>query len=143
MADETLSHRVGEVKEITSTSEHSNPAGRTYTYSRSRILWDDGEETFRDLLESYQPGDRVALVYRGDMPICDINLRTGRQSVIGDRVEGIAAVVMLAAWPLSFILIGLPFYWGVKLHAKISTERLRRRIATYVAREITPLVKAA
>ncbi len=133
MAETPLYHRLGEVLEITSTNEQRNPAGRTRVYSRCRIKWDDnGETSFLELAETYQVGQRTAVIYRGENYICDVNLDTGRQSLIGDRVEGLAALVLLIAMPLQFLLIGIPMRIGVTIYSKVTTERLRKRVAAYV-----------
>jgi hypothetical protein len=133
MAAEALYHRLGVVLEITSVSERTNPAGRTKRFSRCRVSWDDnGETSFPDLSESYSAGDRTAVIYRGGNYVCDLNLATGRQSVIGDRVEGVAALILLISLPLCFVLVGIPVYWSVMLYARITTSRLRRRIAVYL-----------
>jgi hypothetical protein len=120
------------VLEVVSTSEKKNPAGRTWRFTRCRVKWDENNEVVPvDLSEEYQASDRVAVIYRGSSQICDINLRTGRQSMIGDRVEGIAAFVLFLSVPLCFVLIGIPIYYGVTLYSKISTKALRKRVAVY------------
>jgi hypothetical protein len=132
-ADKALFHRLGTVLEIISTLEKKNPAGRTWRYNKSRVKWDDNAEiAVIELTEEYQPEQRVAVIYRGQNQICDINLATCRQSPIGDRVEGIAALVMFISVPLCFVLIGIPIYWGVRFYAKVSTDALRKRVAAYV-----------
>lgn len=134
MAETPLFHRLGTVMEITSKSEQRNPAGRTKVYSRCRIKWDDaGEPTFIDLAETYKAGQRTAVIYRGENYICDVNLETGKQSIIGDRVEGLAALVLVIAMPLQFILIGIPMRIGVTIYSKVTTKQLRKRVAAYVA----------
>ena len=85
-----------------------------------------------DLAEEYQVNDRVAVIYRGTSQICDVNLRTGRQSMIGDRLEGIAAFLLVISVPLCFLLIGIPIYYSVRLYSRITTEGLRRRVGAYV-----------
>jgi hypothetical protein len=133
MGAEALYHRLGTVLELVSTSEKKNPAGRTWRFTRCRVKWDGNNEIVPiELSEDYQPCDRVAVIYRGTSQICDINLRTGRQSMIGDRVEGIAAFVLFLSVPLCFVLIGIPIYFGVTLYSKITTKALRKRVAAYV-----------
>jgi hypothetical protein len=133
MGAAALYHRLGIVLEVVSTSEKKNPAGRTWRFTRCRVKWDENNEIVPvDLSEDYQAGDRVAVIYRGGSQICDINLRTGRQSMIGDRVEGIAAFILFLSVPLCFVLIGIPIYYGVTLYSKISTNALRKRVASYV-----------
>jgi hypothetical protein len=133
MAAQALFHRLGTVLEIISTSEKKNPAGRIWRFTRCRVKWDENNEiVVIDLSEEYQPQDRVAVIYRGQSQICDINLRTGRQSMIGDRVEGIAAFVLFLSVPLCFVLIGIPIYYGVTLYSKVATKGLRKRVAAYV-----------
>jgi len=133
MGAEALYHRLGTVLEVVSTSEKKNPAGRTWRFTRCRVKWDENNEIVPiDLSEDYQAGDRVAVIYRGGSQICDVNLRTGRQSMIGDRVEGIAAFVLFLSVPLCFVLIGIPIYYGVTLYSKVSTNALRKRVAVYV-----------
>jgi len=133
MAAQALFHRLGTVLEIISTSEKTNPKGRIWRFTRCRVQWDVSNEIVTiDLSEEYTQGDRVAVIYRGQSQICDINLRTGRQSMIGDRVEGIAAFVLFLSVPLCFILIGIPIYYGVTLWSKVSTRGLRKRVAAYV-----------
>ncbi len=128
-----LYHRLGRVLEIVSTDQKKNPAGRTWVYTRCRIQWDDGGEiTQIDLCETYRVGDRVAVILRGGSRICDVNLNTGRRSVIGDRLEGLAALVMFVSVPLCFVLIGIPIYYGVTLYSKITTKALRRRVGEYL-----------
>ena len=133
MGAQALYHRLGTVLETVSTSEKKNPAGRTWRFTRCRVKWDeDNEITPIDLSEEYVQGDRVAVIFRGASQICDINLRTARQSMIGDRVEGIAAFVLFLSVPLCFILIGIPIYYGVTLYSKVTTNALRKRVAVYV-----------
>lgn len=133
MGAEALYHRLGTVLEVVSTSEKKNPAGRTWRFTRCRVKWDENNEIVPiDLSEEYQNSDRVAVIYRGSSQICDINLRTGRQSMIGDRVEGIAAFVLFLSVPLCFVLIGIPIYYGVTVYSKVSTNALRKRVAAYV-----------
>jgi hypothetical protein len=133
MAAQALFHRLGGVLEIISTSEKTNPKGRIWRFTRCRVQWDVSNEIVTiDLSEEYAQGDRVAVIYRGQSQICDINLRTGRQSMIGDRVEGIAAFVLFLSVPLCFVLIGIPIYYGVTLYSKVSTKALRKRVAAYV-----------
>jgi hypothetical protein len=132
MGAQALYHRLGAVLETVSTSEKKNPAGRTWRFTRCRVKWDeDNEITPIDLSEEYAAGDRVAVIFRGASQICDINLRTGRQSMIGDRVEGIAAFILFLSVPLCFVLIGIPIYYGVTLYSKVTTNALRRRVAAY------------
>jgi hypothetical protein len=139
-----LSHRVGAIAEISSTSNKKSPGGRVWTYTHANVAWDgESEPTRVDLIGEHQAGDRVAVIYRGPAQICDVNLRTGKQSMIGDRVEGLAAIVMFIAMPLNFVLIGLPFYFGVRLWSRVSTEALRKRVAAYVAEHVTPLMRAS
>lgn len=134
MSAETLVHRLGAVLETTSTSQQRNPAGRVRTYTRCRVRWDDsGEEGYFELAETYKAGDRTAVIFRGETYICDVNLATGRQSFIGDRVEGIAALVLVISMPLMFLLIGIPIYFGVTLYSKVATKGLRKRVAAYVS----------
>jgi hypothetical protein len=138
MAAQALFHRQGAVIETISTSEKTNPAGRIWRFTRCRVKWDENNEIVTiDLSEDYQAGDRVAVIYRGQSQICDINLRTGRQSMIGDRVEGIAAFVLFLSVPLCFILIGIPIYYGVTLYSKVSTNALRKRVAAYIEEVMT------
>ena len=133
MGAQALYHRLGTVLETVSTSEKKNPAGRTWRFTRCRVKWDENNEiTPIDLSEEYAPGDRVAVIFRGASQICDINLRTGRQSMIGDRVEGIAAFILFLSVPLCFVLIGIPIYYGVALYSKVTTNALRKRVAVYV-----------
>ncbi len=133
MSAEALIHRLGTVLETTSTSQQRNPAGRIRTYTKCRVQWDDqGETGFFELAETYKPGDRTAVIFRGDAYICDVNLATGRQSIIGDRVEGIAALILVISMPLMFLLIGFPIYLGVTLYSKVTTKTLRKRVAAYV-----------
>lgn len=128
-----LYHRLGRVQEILSTDQKKNPAGRTWVYTRCRIQWDDGGETTQiDLCEGYRAGDRVAVILRGGSRICDVNLDTGRRSIIGDRLEGLAALVMFVSVPLCFVLIGIPIYYGVTLYSKVTTKALRRRVSDYL-----------
>jgi hypothetical protein len=144
MSAEALYHRLGEVLETTSTTEQTNPAGRTKRYTRCRVKWDDnGETSFLDLAETYAAGDRTAVIYRGGNYICDVNLATGRQSTIGDRVEGLAALILVVSMPLCLLLIGIPIYWGVTLYSKITTKELRRRVAAYVGDLLARLKPAA
>lgn len=133
MGAQALYHRLGTVLETVSTSEKKNPAGRTWRFTRCRVKWDENNEiTPIDLSEDYAAGDRVAVVFRGASQICDINLRTGRQSMIGDRVEGIAAFVLFLSVPLCFVLVGIPIYYGVTLYSKVTTNALRKRVGVYV-----------
>jgi hypothetical protein len=132
MNAQALYHRLGTVLETISTSEKKNPAGRLWRFTRCRVKWDENNEIVTvEMAEDYQAGDRVAVIYRGANQICDINLRTGRQSLIGDRVEGIAALVLFISVPLCFVLIGIPIYYGVTLYSKVSTKALRKRVAVY------------
>jgi hypothetical protein len=132
MSVQALYHRLGTVLETVSTSEKKNPAGRTWRFTRCRVKWDENNEIMTiEMAEEYQAGDRFAVIFRGGNQICDINLRTGRQSQIGDRVEGIAALVLVISVPLCFVLIGIPIYYGVTLYSKITTKALRRRVAVY------------
>lgn len=127
-----LYHRLGTVLETISTSEKKNPAGRTWRFTRCRVKWDENNEIVAiEMAEDYQPGDRFAVIYRDASQICDINLRTGRQSQIGDRVEGVAALILFVSVPLCFILIGIPIYYGVTLYSKVTTNALRKRVALY------------
>lgn len=133
MGAQALYHRLGTVLETVSTSEKKNPAGRTWRFTRCRVKWDENNEiTPIDLSEEYAAGDRVAVIFRGASQICDINLRTGRQSMIGDRVEGIAAFILFLSVPLCFVLIGIPIYYGVTLYSKVTTNALRKRVGVYV-----------
>jgi hypothetical protein len=133
MGAQALYHRLGTVLETVSTSEKKNPAGRTWRFTRCRVKWDENNEiTPIDLSENYSASDRVAVIFRGGNQICDINLRTGRQSMIGDRVEGIAAFILFLSVPLCFVLIGIPIYYGVTLYSKVTTSALRKRVAAYV-----------
>lgn len=132
MGATALYHRLGTVLEIVSTSEKTSPQGRVWRFTRCRVKWDENNEIVPiDLAEDYQAGDRVAVIQRGTSQICDINLRTGRQSMIGDRLEGIAAFLLVISVPLCFILIGIPIYYSVRLYSKISTDALRKRVAVY------------
>lgn len=133
MGAQALYHRLGTVLETVSTSEKKNPAGRTWRFTRCRVKWDENNEiTPIDLSEDYQPGHRLAVIFRGGNQICDINLCSGRQSMIGDRVEGIAAFVLLMSVPLCFVLVGIPIYYGVTLYSKVTTNALRKRVSLYV-----------
>jgi hypothetical protein len=133
MGAQALYHRLGTVLETVSTSEKKNPKGRTWRFTRCRVKWDENNEiTPIDLSEDYQAGDRVAVIFRGGNQICDMNLRTCRQSMIGDRVEGIAAFILLISVPLCFVLIGIPVYYGVTLYSKVTTNALRKRVSRYV-----------
>ena len=133
MSAEALFHRLGTVLATTSTSQQRNPAGRTRTYTKCRVKWDDNGETGSfELAETYSPGDRTAVIFRGESHICDVNLATGQQSIIGDRVEGIAALILVISMPLMFILIGIPIYFGVTLYSKVTTKGLRKRVAAYI-----------
>ncbi len=144
MGAQALYHRLGTVLETVSTSEKKNPAGRTWRFTRCRVKWDENNEiTPIDLSEDYQPGDRVAVIFRGGNQICDINLRTGRQSMIGDRVEGIAAFVLLLSVPLCFVLIGIPIYYGVTLYSKVTTNALRKRVSFYIEELMVKLGREA
>lgn len=135
--DQRLSHRVGAVSDISSTSERKNTAGRVWRFTHARVVWEDAAEPARiDLTGDYMVGDRVAVIWRGSAQICDVNLRTGKQSPIGDRVEGIAAIVMVVALPFNFVLVGLPFYYGVRLWSRIATAALRKRVAAYIAANV-------
>jgi hypothetical protein len=140
MSAQPLFHRLGRVLEIVSTSEKKNSAGRTKRYTRCRIKWDDNGEThFLDLAASYEAGQRTVVIYRGESLICDVNLATGERSIIGDRVEGIAALILVISVPLCFLLIGIPIYYGVTLYSKVTTNGLRRRISTYLDDLLTRL----
>ena len=133
MSAETLFHRLGLVLETVSTSEKKNSAGRVKRYTKCRIKWDDNGEThFLDLSATYEAGQRTAVIYRGESLICDVNLATGERSIIGDRVEGIAALILVISVPLCFVLIGIPIYYGVTLYSKITTNSLRKRITAYL-----------
>lgn len=132
MSEAALYHRLGTVLETVSTSEKKNPAGRTWRFTRCRVKWDENNEIVTiEMAEDYQPGDRFAVIYRGTSQICDINLRTGRQSQIGDRVEGITALILFISVPLCFVLIGIPIYYGVTLYSKVTTNGLRKRVAVH------------
>ncbi|MDZ4760002.1 MAG: hypothetical protein SGJ21_02895 [Alphaproteobacteria bacterium] len=140
MSVEALYHRLGAVLEITSTSEQRNPAGRTRRYAHCRVKWDDNGETGSlDLAEGYAPGDRTAIICRGGNYICDVNLGTGEQSAIGDRVEGVAALIMLISIPLCLVIVGIPIYWSVALYSKVTTTSLRKQVAAYVGDLLRPL----
>jgi len=133
MSAETLFHRLGQVLETVSTSEKKNSAGRVKRYTKCRIKWDDNGEThFLDLSATYEAGQRTAVIYRGESLICDLNLATGERSIIGDRVEGLAALILVISVPLCFVLIGIPIYYGVTLYSKITTNSLRKRITAYL-----------
>jgi hypothetical protein len=133
MSAQALYHRLGTVLETVSTMEKKNPAGRTWRFTRCRVKWDENNEIgFVDLSEAYEAGQRMAVIYRGGNQICDVNLATGRQSVIGDRVEGIAALVLVLSVPLCFVLIGIPIYYGVTLYSKVTTKGLRKHVMVYV-----------
>jgi hypothetical protein len=132
MSAAALYHRLGTVLETVSTTERKNPAGRTWRFTRCRVKWDENNEIVAiDMAEDYQAGDRFVVIYRGGNQICDINLRTGRQSQIGDRVEGVAALILFISVPLCFVLVGIPIYFGVTLYSKVTTKSLRRRVALY------------
>lgn len=136
-----LSHRVGSVAGISSLSELTNKAGRVWRFTHAQVAWETAGPPQRiDLTGDYKVGDRTAVIWRGDAQICDVNLRTGKLSTIGDRTEGIAAIIMVAALPLNIVLIGLPLYYGVALWSRISANRLRKRVGAYVAQHIAPLV---
>lgn len=133
MSAPTIFHRLGVVLETATTVEQRTNQGRTKRYTKCRVKWDDNGEThWIELSEIYTPGQRTAVIYRGENYICDVNLVTGAQSEIGDRVEGIAALILVISVPLSFVLIGIPIYFGVTLYSKIATRGLRKRIAAYV-----------
>lgn len=133
MSAQALYHRLGTVLEIVSTNEKTSPQGRVWRFTRCRVKWDENNEIMPiDLSEDYQVNDRVAVIYRGTSQICDVNLRTGRQSMIGDRLEGIAALLLVISVPLCFVLIGIPIYYSVRLYSRITTEGLRRRVGVYV-----------
>ena len=133
MGAQALYHRLGTVIEIVSTSEKTSPQGRVWRFTRCRVKWDENNEIVPiDLSEDYQAGDRVAVIYRGASQICDVNLRTGRQSMIGDRLEGIPALLLVISVPLCFILIGIPIYYSVRLYSRMSTQALRGRVGAYV-----------
>jgi hypothetical protein len=133
MTDGDLHYRLGQVIEPTSTSEKRGKGGRLKRFTRCRMRWDDGQEPeFFELTEAYGAGDRTAVIYRGENYICDVNLSTGRQSQIGDRLEGIAAFLLVISIPLSFILIGIPIYVAVTVYSKVTSSRLRKRVAEYV-----------
>ncbi|MEZ5938792.1 MAG: hypothetical protein R3C52_11310 [Hyphomonadaceae bacterium] len=134
-----LRHRKGLILETTSQTA-PKVGGRTpKCYTRCKTQWDDAEEPdFVDLAATYSANDRTAVIYRGDDYICDLNLSTGQQSTIGDRVEGIPALLLVISVPLCFVLIGIPLYFGVKLYAKVSTGQLRRRVADYIERALPP-----
>jgi hypothetical protein len=140
-AEQRLHHRLGQVAEISSTSDKRSPQGRVWRYTHALVRWKDlgegeGEPQRIDLIGEYQTGDGVAVVRRGEAQICDVNLRTGKASPIGDRVEGLAAIIMFIAMPLNFVLIGLPFYFGVRLWSRMSTSALRKRVAAYIEMNI-------
>jgi hypothetical protein len=140
MSAQALYHRLGTVLETISTTEKQNPAGRTWRFTRCRVKWDENNEIVTvEMAEDYQAGDRVAVIYRGASQICDINLRTGRQSQIGDRVEGIAALILFVSVPLCFVLIGIPIDYGVTLYSKVTTNALRKRVALYADDMLTQL----
>jgi hypothetical protein len=133
MGAQALYHRLGTVIEIVSTSEKTSPQGRVWRFTRCRVKWDENNEIVPiDLSEDYQAGDRVAVIYRGASQICDVNLRTGRQSMIGDRLEGIPALLLVISVPLCFVLIGIPIYYSVRLYSRMSTQALRGRVGAYV-----------
>lgn len=133
MGAHALHHRLGEVAETLSTTERKTNQGRMKRFTRCRIIWDDGEgPEFMDLSADYTPGQRTAVIYRDTNYICDVNVETGQQSVIGDRVEGILALLLFISFPLSFVLIGLPFYFGVRAWSRVTTDKLRKRISAYV-----------
>jgi hypothetical protein len=130
---EQLHYRLGEVLETTTTTEARGKGGRIKRYLRCLIRWEDGgEPEFFELSETYAAGDRTAVIYRGESYICDVNLSTGRQSVIGDRLEGIAAFILVISIPLSFLLIGIPIYIAVTMYSKLTSSRLRKQVAAYV-----------
>jgi hypothetical protein len=133
MSATELHYRLGQVIEPTSTTEKQGKGGRLKRFTRCRMRWDDGgEPEFFELTEDYSAGDRTAVIYRDETYICDVNLSTGRQSAIGDRLEGIAALLLVISIPLSFLLIGIPIYFAVTLYSKVTSSRLRKRVAAYV-----------
>jgi hypothetical protein len=133
MGDVALHHRLGDVAETLATTQRRTNQGRTKQFTRCRVNWDDGQgPEFMDLSADYQPGQRAAVIYRGANYICDVNVATGQQSVIGDRVEGILALILFISVPLCFVLIGFPIYFGVRAYSRVATNRLRRRVAEYV-----------
>lgn len=141
-AAKALYHRLGVVLETISTLEKKNPAGRTWRYTKCRVKWDDNNEIATiELSETYSANDRFVGIYRGGAKICDINLNTGKQSIIGDRVEGIAAFILFLSVPLCFVLIGIPIYYGIRAYSRVSTDQLRKRVAAYVD-ELMPKLKA-
>ena len=132
MGGRALYHRSGEVLETLSTSERRTNRGRTKRYTRCRVRWEDGAgPEFIDLSADYRPEQRMAVIYRDQSQICDINLDTGQQSVIGDRVEGVLALLLFISVPLCFVLIGIPLYLAVRWYARATTDALRRRVAAY------------
>jgi hypothetical protein len=132
MAPPALRHRIGEVVETASATERRTSAGRTKRFARCQVRWDDGVTDFIDLSEVYQPGERTAVIFSGDSQICDVNLRTGRQSVIGDRLEGIPAFLLAISVPLMLLLVGIPLYFGVRAYSKVTTRGLRKRVSQHV-----------
>jgi hypothetical protein len=142
MGAHALHHRLGEVAETLSSTERKTNQGRTKRFTRCRVIWDDGEgPEFTDLSADYTPGQRAAVIYRDTNYICDVNIESGQQSVIGDRVEGILALVLFISFPLSFILIGLPVYFGVRVWSRVTTDRLRKQVAAYVE-TLLPSIRA-
>lgn len=132
-AAKAIYHRVGTVLEILSTLEKRNPKGRTFRYAKCRVRWEDGGEPVTiELSETYTPGQQTAVIYRGSSKICDINLATGKQSPIGDRVEGLMAFALFLSVPLCFVLIGIPIYYGIRAWSRVSTDALRKKVAVYI-----------
>jgi hypothetical protein len=128
-------HRDGAVQDTITVMETRRRSGKVRRYVKCRVRWhDNGETSALDLSADYQAGDATRVIYRGGSYVTDLNLSTGERPHIGDRLEGVAALLFVISIPLSFVLIGLPLYWGVTLYSKIATGRLRRRISDYIER---------
>ncbi len=133
MGAHALHHRLGEVAETLSSTERKTNQGRMKRFTRCRVIWDDGAgPEFTDLSADYTAGQRTAVIYRDTNYICDVNVESGQQSVIGDRVEGILALLLVISMPLCFVLIGFPMYFGVRAWSRMTTDKLRKRVSAYV-----------
>lgn len=126
-------HRFGTVQDTITVTEGRGRSGEVRRFLKCRVRWDDNGETGAlDLSADYAPGERAAVIYRGGAYVTDLNVSTGSRPPIGDRLEGVAALLLVVSIPLSFLLIGLPLYWGVSLYSRISTGRLRRKVSAYI-----------
>ncbi len=133
MSEQGINHRAGVVVETGACNETRVGNRPPKRYTKCEIAFEpNSQHEMLDLAESYHAGDQTAVIFRGGDYICDINLTTGKQSAIGDRVEGLAALILAISIPLWFVLIGIPIYFGVKLYARVTTQRLRKRVAEYV-----------